>query len=551
MALTSFVLVQFYVDTTNYGALSYELDNITNQGYHMVNDNTAKDQTASEIKTYHNSLSANQTTLIMESINTIGSEDEPRVQLNDTFMEYNPELNDNDPNESIPIDVKYSNVPEEVRTIHYKLPYGGKSELDGTWLTMNDTFRSLYLYNIFWDNRQGLYSRPVLRVLGISTTGHAISREAAPRYHVSCYVTCEPGGSVFEIPHSASESVRIYEPQTVLQVTYERHVFACDLAGGPCEVPHRAVVMVSQHPNTSHPDQLNQTNSLPVEYPAQEGEVERIHVGVCGPLLYGTVDPYRLLEWLEMLKLLGVEKIVMHNHSMDQSTADIMKVYTDQGLVELRQVRQQGIVGFLAQNKYRDDIYAIGTILLTDCMYRNMFRFDWMAVLDLDELIIPRNHRNYSSLLSELDRHPKSQNRVGFKFLHVDFILDSVLDPQPAEGVPWQMAIPRHRRRFGVRPATFHTKSIIRPHLCTAMHYHICRGYIPNIRLAAAVSSENAIDCHYRSKLCPGKVRIYKQCLGALNYGKPLVDNIALPFKSGLQKAMNPQLRLLGLESIT
>ena len=524
----------FELENTSHNSSSYHKNTYHKNSYHKNN--------------YHNSVSTytnKNATLVMDRKTTHGSGQESSYISTANFTV----------NKSVSGDkgsfVKYKNVSKEVHRSNYMLPHIGKSEHDDTWLTIDNTFRIVHIYNIFWDNREGLYHMPVLRVLTISTTGIANSRAAAPRYYVSCHVTCEPGGRVFEIPHRAAESVKIYQPRMVLQVTYVRHVFVCDLSGGPCELPHRAVLLMSQYPNSTHPDQLNQTNSLSVEYPAQEGEVERIHVGVCGPLLYGTVDPYRLIEWLEMLKLLGVETIVMHNHSMDQSTADIMKVYKDEGLVELRQVRQQGIVGFLGEDKYRDDIYAIGTILLTDCMYRNMFRFDWMAVLDLDELIIPRNHRNYSSLLKELNQNQNYQNRVGFKFLHADFILDSVLNPQLAEGVPWQMAIPRHQQRFGVMRPTFHAKSIIKPKLCTAMHYHICRGHVPNIDRAIVVSNDNAMDCHFRSKLCPDNARNYTQCLAALNYGVPLVDNIALTFKDGLYKAMNPQLRRLGLETIT
>ena len=446
--------------------------------------------------------------------------------------------------------VGYSEIYTEANLVEEQLPYRGKSKDDGSWLTINSTFISLYLFNIFWDNRQGLYSRPVLRVLGMSTTGNNVSR-AEVTYKVSCHVTCEPGGEVFEVPYNGNDSVLIYQPILVHNATYERQVFVCELAGGPCERPHRAVVMAVQNPDYRRPDRLDDSNSLLVEYPVQAGAVAPFHVGVCGPLLYGSVDTYRLVEWLEMLKLLGVGRIVMHNHSMDQTMEDILTIYQTQGLVELRQVNQQGIFRLVSKDRHRDDIYALGPIVLTDCMYRNMFRFDWMAVLDLDEVILPRNHTSYRELLGELNQNKKAQSRVGYKFRHVDFILDRMLDPEPAEGVPWQMAIPRHQRRFDVMPPMFHTKSIIKPRLCTAMHYHICRGWIPNIRKASLVTIDVAMDCHYRSRLCSNETNTKQECLTALNYGKPRVDNIALPFKSGLQKAMNPQLRLLGLEIIT
>ncbi|KAK2141449.1 hypothetical protein LSH36_1095g00027 [Paralvinella palmiformis] len=429
-----------------------------------------------------------------------------------------------------------------------------KEKDDGSWLTVKDNFLNLSLYSIFWDNRTELNKGPFLRVLAISRSDNNVSRNDEPPYVLTCYVSCEPEGGVHEVQVDASQSVLIYNPRFMVHVAYERHVFACQLWHAPCHAPHRAVVLISPSSNTSAPELLNETNSLMVEYPAQLGEVALLDVGVCVSPLYGTLNPYRLIEWLEMLRLLGVDKIVMYNHSVDETTSQVLRNYGERGLVELRQIGQEGVLPLLPSDAFRADVYTLGPVALSDCMYRHMFEFQWMAVLDLDEVILPRQHRTYRDLLRKLEESSSAkkqqQQLTGFKFIHVDFVLDPVLRPNPDVEVPWQMTMSRFRQRLSVQPSTFHVKSIINPRYCTAMHYHVCRGYIPNAVKSRPVSIEYAMDCHYRSKLCPEYAHDFGDCQKALGFTVMITDNISLPFREQLRQQIVTQLEIFHLENI-
>ena len=431
------------------------------------------------------------------------------------------------------------------------LPTYRKSDNDGSWITMEGSFRNLSLYSIFWDNRSEIQTGPVIRVLGISTSGGNKSRSEETPYNVTCYVSCEPQGPVHRVQFDASQSVLIYNPRLVVDVAYERHVFACQLWQAPCRLPYRAAVAIGGSPgNVGAPGRLDETNSLLVEYPPQLGEVPFRDVGVCVSPLYGDLNAYRLIEWLEMLRLLGVDRVVVYNHSVGETAARILRKYRLERFVELRQIGDDGVVPVLPKDSFRADVYTLGPVALTDCMYRHMFEFEWLAVLDLDELILPRQHGTYQDLLHHLERTSSARPVTGFKFIHVDFVLDPILRPQPDQDVPWQLTVARFRRRLSVQPSTYHVKSIIDPRYCTAMHYHVCRGYVPGASKSKPVSIEYAMDCHYRSNLCPSHAQTFEECQKTLDASVMIVDNISLPFRKPLEKLVAGRLQAFDLETI-
>ncbi len=46
-------------------------------------------------------------------------------------------------------------------------------------------------------------------------------------------------------------------------------------------------------------------------------------------------------------------------------------------------------------------------ITYNDCLYRNLYRFKYLVVVDLDEVIVPRLDKDWHGLLNRLEEYEK------------------------------------------------------------------------------------------------------------------------------------------------
>lgn len=82
--------------------------------------------------------------------------------------------------------------------------------------------------------------------------------------------------------------------------------------------------------------------------------------------------PY-IREWIEYHKLVGFTKFYFYDNESDDDTADILKPYIEQGIVEYTMIKGKG----RQLDAYNDAI----------CKHKDECR--WMAFLDMDEYIMP------------------------------------------------------------------------------------------------------------------------------------------------------------------
>lgn len=100
----------------------------------------------------------------------------------------------------------------------------------------------------------------------------------------------------------------------------------------------------------------------------------------------------RLIEWIELLKLVGVTRIHMYNYAVHPNIQKVLDFYYKEGVIN---------VGMLTlPNSFPNDpklrhIYLLKNILrkrhieilpYNDCLYRNFHRYKYIALLDVDEV---------------------------------------------------------------------------------------------------------------------------------------------------------------------
>lgn len=121
-----------------------------------------------------------------------------------------------------------------------------------------------------------------------------------------------------------------------------------------------------------------------------------------------------LLEFLELNTILGASHFTFYNHTLGARASCVLKHYINGDFLsddgnngsksEYRRpiANQRATVNVLPWDlrmRSQKDIRTEGLFAaLNDCVYRNMYRYQHVALIDLDEFIIPR----YNNTLSEL-----------------------------------------------------------------------------------------------------------------------------------------------------
>uniref|UniRef100_A0A1I8PEY1 Glycosyltransferase family 92 protein n=1 Tax=Stomoxys calcitrans TaxID=35570 RepID=A0A1I8PEY1_STOCA len=251
-----------------------------------------------------------------------------------------------------------------------------------TYTNMNVTF---HLYAAYYDDRPGVEETPAIRILAMINQLHA------PFPTSYCHIWYENQ----EIPHIVPISE--YSPIWYWggEYMFFTHLLTCfppkvTVPGRKVPVP-RAVGIVNHQCDTP-------TNMLKVIYrkPASNS-TEKIPFAVC---VKGLDFPYadisnRLAEWLEMQRLLGAHKVYMYNIAIHPNVKKLLDYYEAEGFVEVRPITlvegvvglphmQHWILGLTLFNKRLNEL-----IPYNDCFYRHMYEYEYIAIIDVDEIIMP------------------------------------------------------------------------------------------------------------------------------------------------------------------
>jgi hypothetical protein len=110
-----------------------------------------------------------------------------------------------------------------------------------------------------------------------------------------------------------------------------------------------------------------------------------------------------------------------------------------------------------------------------DCFFRNMYRYEYIAMIDMDEVIMPLSKDDWAGMMTELDeasRRVADGPWASFSFRNVYFLEDTSSDKRPKfDDVPAHMHMMNHVRRsanytrFGIYDKSlFSTDEVVLTH---------------------------------------------------------------------------------------
>ncbi|KAL4224918.1 hypothetical protein ACF0H5_015614 [Mactra antiquata] len=155
--------------------------------------------------------------------------------------------------------------------------------------------------------------------------------------------------------------------------------------------------------------------------------------GICLKLLYGqNIDIVNLKTWIEYYMELGVDKVFMYTYNISKTTHDVLNYYTNKGFIDKRPydypMKQTHQVGEVTTR------YFVSEHVITYDCYRRFTGYQYIAIVDMDEFIVPNKHDNLKSMMTYLTQtYPKA---AGFTLSSYIFLKDNVTLSNNSQSLP-------------------------------------------------------------------------------------------------------------------
>uniref|UniRef100_T1IJ87 Glycosyltransferase family 92 protein n=1 Tax=Strigamia maritima TaxID=126957 RepID=T1IJ87_STRMM len=261
----------------------------------------------------------------------------------------------------------------------------------------------------------------------------------------------------------------------------------------------------------------------------------------------------RLIEWLELLRAFGVDKVFAYDLAVHPNVTKVLRYYENQNFVHVLPLTLPGdrlnvksLMNFYFKHK---KIFKRQAELIpyNDCFYRHRHEYDYIVLLDIDEIIVPLQDNTWSDLLHRLTANG-AKTSDSFHASNVYFFDDSIHSHGWEKDIPIYMHMMQHiwRAKNHTKPGSY-VKSFYSTKSVLTLHNHMpvsCLDYQNGNRPCKAnqINVDIAQLQHYRKDCDASITKICKTL-----YHKNLVidDNLRRYLEPVVNKT-NFTLKILG-----
>ena len=408
-------------------------------------------------------------------------------------------------------------------------------------LTSNGTF---YLYGAYLDIRRTNRLGPTIRILGM------IDR-LEPKVKTYCLMWFDKDkepvvSKVVEYKYIWFKKWGNYKPGI-----FQPYLLACQLPKSHWQETPISVSIVEHICDTA-------TNNLKVIYNKAEKKKKDFAVCVKG-LDFPTDDlSTRLVEWIELLSLLGADKVFLYQLEIHPNVSKVLDYYVKKGKVDLTPISLPGhqpnvkILQHLYLKSKTNNKRQNELIPYNDCLYRNIYRYKYVALLDIDEVILPKSRHTWAELMQDVEKvslKVKNESRASYNFRNVYF-MDEMLtahldsnDPINISDVPEYMHMLRHVYRSAnyTKPGQY-VKCFHNTDKALILHNHFPLGCLGGPCTSYSVDTSLAHLQHYR----PDCVKALKKSCDKEYKSMSVEDTTIWKYKQQLIERSTETLQTLG-----
>jgi hypothetical protein len=184
----------------------------------------------------------------------------------------------------------------------------------------------------------------------------------------------------------------------------------------------------------------------------------------------------RLLEWIELQRAIGVSKVILYTYRLHPNMLRMVELYAASGQVEVVPLTLPGehdLPGPWSAKKWK---FEEEIVPYTDCFYRNLYMYDYISLLDTDEVIIPVRHNSLADMFAEAVAEAGPSDIWNFRNIYFLDNQPHLGDASRLEGIPPWHHILRHVTRVQhVNPPGRHAKVFFRTDSVVQVYHHGAR----------------------------------------------------------------------------
>ncbi|XP_063833266.1 uncharacterized protein LOC135082401, partial [Ostrinia nubilalis] len=404
------------------------------------------------------------------------------------------------------------------------------------WQTFHSTQGVFHFYGAYMDARNTSRIGPAVRVL-------AVHDRIKPTLATHCQLWFEEREAPVVVRNLEYKYVWNSKWGNYRDHVLQPYLLACVL---PADVRHLTPASVSIVESPCD----RATNNLRVHY---ERPAARKDFAVCVKGLDFLHEDLsvRLVEWIELVRLLGADKIFFYELQVHPNITKVLDYYAARGDVTVTPITlpggQPNLPGLqhMYLKKKTTHKRQMELIPYNDCLYRHMYEYRWLALLDIDEVIVPLEDADWAGLLRRvLPLAAPAPGKPARSSYHASnlYFLDSLRHEHGWEdGVPRYMHMMQHvfRTRNFTKPGQY-VKAFHETERVLALHNHFPLACLGGACSSYALEHEHARLQHYRADC----VRALSKSCGELS-AQPVRDTALWRWREPLVARVDAALRAL------
>lgn len=220
---------------------------------------------------------------------------------------------------------------------------------------------------------------------------------------------------------------------------------------------------------------------------------------------------HRLIEWIELLRIVGVDLIQFYVYSINANVSRILDYYAQQDLVKVREhtlpgsspndpLIRRSYLNMRVVNKRQHEL-----IPYNDCFYENFNDFRFVVLLDVDEMIIPIKDRTWKEMIERVEKNLSIEKQMysAYSVRNVYFFdrIESNLtlpnETVSIESQYFHMLTHLHRSSTYTKNGSY-VKTFFKTDSLIGVHNHFARHCFQRCRRFEMSTSDGHLQ-HYRS----------------------------------------------------
>lgn len=371
--------------------------------------------------------------------------------------------------------------------------------------------RKVFLYSAFYD-RRFVYLKVqyhYVRIIGMSV--NKIGKE--PYY---CTLWYDNFPKAITVKADATEIWLQHWNRNPQPNTHHAYLFTCPI---PLEIRDKGTY--PHFVSLSSQKCTDLTTLLPVKKEGlnswQNGSRQNYAVCVKGMDFVKDLS-IRLIEWLELLFILGADKVFFYKYRIHENMEKVLDYYEKQGRVSVVPLTLPGdqpndpkarssYLKRAVWQKRRNEI-----VPYNDCLYKNMYLFEYIIPLDIDEVIMPVKRYTWTKMLSDYRKESPQVFKKTSSFSAQNTYFLDVYNSTYNPDVPSYY----HMLQSRIRSANFSlyghsVKSFVSTSLSkTVFNHYTLESLYYSVKKTNHVMNTSHVQLNHYKERCPRD--IYSQC---------------------------------------